>query len=263
MKLFDKIKNYFYDEDEPISPKKETQMVKAEPEPISERKKEDKETEKINVDAISERELFKSDPTFNFPIIFDDDDFKDEKVSNTRINNTVIEQTKTVETIEQRVFKPSPNISPVYGIIEIETKTTISNKKNDANLLNLYDEKKKIDIDDVLGKIYEQKRVEVKKEIYTDIRPADETPVIEKVEPKEEPTFDFFNGITTESASVSNSPKPSITEEKAELEVTREETKRVDEKLKSIDELLNNTDEDDFYSLVDSMYKDTDEEGDN
>lgn len=262
MKLFDKIKNYFYDEDEPITPKTETPIVKTEVELESTGGRRN-ETEKINVDAVSERDLFKSDPTFNFPIIFDDDDFKDEKVSNSRINHTVIEQTKTVETIEQRVFKPSPNISPVYGIIDTETKTTTTIQNNDAKLLNLYDEKKKIDIDDVLGKIYEQKRVEINKDIYSDVSSVDETPTIEKVEPKDESTFDFFNSVTTETTSITDSSTPTTIEEKSELEMTREETKKVDEKLKSIDELLNNTDEDDFYSLVDSMYTDTTEEGDN
>lgn len=81
MKLIDKIKNYFYDEEEEDASKKNV-APKAEPvafKPKEEPKEEKKESRlnETNVDAISERELFKSDPTFNFPIIFDDEDFKE------------------------------------------------------------------------------------------------------------------------------------------------------------------------------------------
>lgn len=243
MKLIDKIKNYFYDEDEPNTPIVEQQQEVKENPTI---KSEPKQPEKTNIDVISERELFKSEPTFNFPIVFDDDDFKEEKVVDKRINTVITEQTKTVETtIEQHIFKPSPIISPVYGIINTEEITKPKTDSSD-NLLNLYDENKKIDIDDVLGKVYEQKRVEIKKENYV------ETKTVTNEQPKEEPPFDFFKNIENEQLNENNSEK----------ENTREKTKKIDEKLKSIDELLESTDDDDFYSLVDSMYKDK-EEGDN
>ena len=47
---------------------------------------------------------------------------------------------------------------------------------------------------------------------------------------------------------------------KTKIEVTKESIKSVDEKLKTIDQLLDNTDDEDFYSLVDSMYEGDDEE---
>ena len=40
-----------------------------------------------------------------------------------------------------------------------------------------------------------------------------------------------------------------------ELDNKKENNEKVDEKIKSIDELLNDTSDEDFYSLVDNMYK--------
>lgn len=249
MKLIDKIKNYFCDDEEDASKKHaptkvEQSSTRAKPE-VKDEKTQQSNSSNTNVDTISERELFRSDPTFNFPIIFDDEDFKDEKLNNSRISITKKEQTKTVEVVEKKVFKPSPNISPIYGVISSDTKAEKPNSSE--NLLNLYDENKKIDIDDILGRVYDQTRVEIKKENYTEVKGIFNTPV------KEDSSFDFFNNIETE-------PREEI---KTKVEITRVSTKNVDEKLKTIDELLDNTDEEDFYSLVDSMYKENDEEGDN
>lgn len=256
MKLIDKIKNYFYDEEEEDASKKNV-APKAEPvafKPKEEPKEEKKESRlnETNVDAISERELFKSDPTFNFPIIFDDEDFKEEKKIEPRVESrisvTKTVQTKTVETVvEKKAFKPSPIISPVYGVIDSSAKSEDNTSKSKDSLLNLYDKNKKIDIDDILGKVYEPAKVEVKREEH--ISEKVETVVTPKA--KDDLAIDFFNNIDTETRE----------ERKAKAEVAKESVDAVDEKLKSIDELLENTDDEDFYSLVDSMYKE-DEEGD-
>lgn len=245
MKFVDKIKNYFCDEEDEEAVKKNA-PVKTEPSllrpksDISEGKKGNDGIENVNLDAVSERELFKSDPTFNFPIIFDDEDFKEEKLNKSRINTIHREQTKVVErVVETKIFKPSPNISPIYGIINNDdSKVGVNAKNPNDNLLNLYDDNKKVNIDDVLGKVYEQKRTEVKYDNYTNMK--DESPL------------DLFKNIEVDTKD----------EIKTRIEVTKESIKSVDEKLKTIDELLDNTDDEDFYSLVDSMYKDEEEEKD-
>jgi len=253
MKLVDKIKNYFCDEDEEDVPKKNTPLKVEQP---TVKVKLDNKVEKkdaynqndTNLDAISERELFKSDPTFNFPIIFDDEDFKDEELASPRITVAKKEQTKIVERIEPKIFKPSPNISPIYGIIDNDAKKeNVSSSSSSDNLLNLYDENKKIDIDDILGKVYDQKRVEINRDNYTEIKDD------YKGNTKDNSSFDLFNNIEADKKG----------EIITKIDITKNEINNVDEKLKTIDELLENTDEDDFYSLVDSMYKENNEEGDN
>jgi hypothetical protein len=257
MKLIDKIKNYFYDDDE--SDAKTEQLPKVE-QSTAKVKVDVKESKKDvpkgdNLDVISERELFKSDPTFNFPIIFDEDDFAEDKVATNTVTNNVkssiktsrFEQNKVVEHIEPKVFKPSLNISPVYGVISDKKETDASNGRKD-NLLNLYDENKKIDIDEVLEKAYSQRRVDLKSEVYTNVEEV--KPVV-----KDELSIDLFNNLDSKDKEEEIIDEPLV-------DSYADSYKDVDEKLKSIDELLENTEDDDFYSLVDSMYKENDEEGD-
>jgi MarR-like DNA-binding transcriptional regulator SgrR of sgrS sRNA len=244
MKLIDKIKNYFYDEEEvevKADNKAKTESTKTKGE-VKAEKKENSVSKEPDLDVISERELFKSDPTFNFPIIFDEEDFKEEKVKKSSIIPSRVEHTNVVERAETKVFKPSLNISPVYGIIDEQKALAAKSNKGDS-LLNLYDEKKKVDIDDVLDKVYSQKRVDLKSDTYTNDNENTNVPSV-----NDDLVLDFFN--TSETRESKNN------------DIMDNKTASVDEKLKSIDELLENTDEEDFYSLVDSMYKDEDEEGD-
>jgi len=233
MKLIDKIKNYFYDEEDD---EKEIKLVNSPEDSINAKEEDIVDKKEVIVpndeklDAISERELFKSDPTFNFPIIFDEEDFKEEKTPKKSIKNDINDQIKIIERPKNRKFKPSPNISPVYGIISDDDKPTGSTKRED-NLLNLYDEKKKVDIDDVLGKVYEQSRVDLKNENYKTI---------------EEDTS--LNNLSIDLFDNNND------------KVLDEPIDKIDEKLKTIDELLENTNDEDFYSLVDSMYKEEENE---
>lgn len=251
MKLIDKIKNYFYDEDEAGEPKKEAPSKstpsKSKTAEVKEEKNVDDEKKKENLDVVSERDLFKSEPTFNFPIIFDEEDFKTDKVPNNRINTVKKEQTKIeVEKTEKKAFMPSPNISPIYGIIR--DQTTVNMKDANDNLLNLYEDNKKVDIDDVLGKVYEQTRIEIKHESYEEVSSTPQPEI------KEDLSLDFFD----------SEQKNNVTREKLKSKPNKKEipTDDVDKKLKSIDELLENTSDDDFYSLVDSMYKENNEDED-
>jgi hypothetical protein len=245
MKLIDKIKNYFYDEEDEIEKSSASDKIEKVVAKHNEEEKIEKNVQPKaeNLDAISERELFRSDPTFNFPIIFDDEDFKEEKPSKHSINKPVVEKTSVVEEAEIKTFKPSLNISPVYGIIgdDVKKETTVTNSKSD-NLLNLYDDNKKVNIDDVLDKVYSQKRVDLKSENYENKEDAKGI----KENKKETLDLDLFDNLDT----------------REEVKKDEDLTDEVDKKLKSIDELLENTDEDDFYSLVDSMYKEDNEEGD-
>ena len=116
---------------------------------------------------------------------------------------------------QKKVFKPSPVISPVYGVLDKNySKEDITSKDG---LLN--DSEDKIDIDYVIKKAY-----------------GSDTTL--KEENKEEDTkIDLFKEEEIKSEDVN------VTE--------------LDEKIKSIDDLLKDTSDDDFYSLVDSMYKDS------
>lgn len=227
MGLFDKLKNVFIEEEEeeytpPVVTKVEekvTEDTKVEV-PV-------KETIPVSDNTFSDRELLDMSEKFKFPIIFEEDDFKEERKRTKSINVLEREHTKYEPEIkkevrkEKKVFKPSPVISPVYGVLDKNySKDDITSKDG---LLNDYDTK--VDIDYVINKAYGEVKTREEKN---------------KVEYNDEP-IDLFEEKTT------------VVEVTTTDDVSMDE---IDEKIKSIDELLKDTTDDDFYSLVDSMYKD-------
>ena len=224
MGLFDKLKNVFIEEDfeeEVVPPKKEE--VKEEPKV---EKIEVKKEEVVNEDTFSDRELFDTKEKFKFPVIFEDDDFKEERKRTKSINvlereNTMYEpEVKREVKKEKKGFKPSPVISPVYGVLDKNySKEDITTKDG------LLSDSGTVDIDYVIKKASgEYTTREEKKKVENDIVELFKEDEVEEITP---------------------------------VEVTSDE---IDEKIKSIDELLKDTTDDDFYSLVDSMYKDEEED---
>ena len=146
MGVFDKIKNLFY-EDEVIEVPKEkvnkvSDEVKISKEEIVEEKKDEME------DVVSERDLLKSETTFKFPVIFEDEDFKDMESEKTKLkqpkeenrenknNNKYKKPTLDREVIREvmekpKKFTPSPVISPVYGLLDKETNKRVEMKNKD------------------------------------------------------------------------------------------------------------------------------------
>ena len=243
MGLFDKLKNIFIEDEfdeEPISvPKK---IEKVENIEIKENIVE-KEKPKDIENTFSDRELLESNEKFKFPIIFEDDDFKDERKKTKSINVLERENNKyepeikrEVRPQQKKVFKPSPVISPVYGVLDKNySKDDISSKDG---LLN--DSSLKVDIDSVMKKAYGEDKIMSREEK-------------NKVDKSENTNlFDDLKDLETDISS---------NEIMSESDILLNDTKNdeIDEKIKSIDELLKDTTDEDFYSLVDSMYED--EEG--
>ena len=227
MGLFDKLKNMFTEEveeeeKEPI--KKEVFQVEI-PAPKIEEKKERKEEKEE-----PKKEEIKREEKFVFPVYFDDSDFEEpEPPKRAQPTRPVVVEPKPKAPVikkpePKKVFKPSPVISPVYGVLDKNYSKEDIGKKD--GLVNDYDTK--VDIDYVINKAYGE--VKTREEKHRNL---------------EEKPIDIFE------------EKTSVVEVTVKEDIPIEE---LDEKIKSIDELLKDTTEDDFYSLVDSMYKD--EEGD-
>lgn len=235
MGLFDKLKNVFMEDDideEPVKSVPKVEEIKKE-EPVIQKRERELPIE----DTFSDRELVNSKENFKFPIIFEDEDFKEEKKKTKSINVLERENTKYEDLIkrdtkpQKKVFKPSLVISPVYGVLDKNySKEDITTK--DGNRVS---NDNGVDIDTVIKKAYGE-------EVVTKTR--------EEKREEENKTVDAFREEETDIKS--------LTIEQAE---TKANEKEVDDKIASIDELLNDTNtDDDFYSLVDSMYKN--EEGD-
>lgn len=222
MGLFDKLKNVFIEEEE----------VESEPEekPKKQEKLEEEKIEPIKEDIVSDRDLIDTNQNFKFPIIFEEEDFKEGKKKSRSINVLERENTKYETEIkrdiksQKKAFKPSPVISPVYGVLDKNyTKDEISSKNG---LLSDYSDK--LDIDSVINKAYGNTTTREEKN-------------------KEKNTDEIINLFSEENT------------EEIGYELDEIDTKATDDKIKSIDDLLKDSNED-FYSLVDSMYKD--DEGD-
>ncbi|MDO4376880.1 MAG: hypothetical protein Q4C38_01920 [bacterium] len=235
MGLFDKLKNVFMEDDideEPVKSVPKVEEIKKE-EPVIQKRERELPIE----DTFSDRELVNSKENFKFPIIFEDEDFKEEKKKTKSINVLERENTKYEDLIkrdtkpQKKVFKPSLVISPVYGVLDKNySKEDITTK--DGNRVS---NDNGVDIDTVIKKAYGE-------EVVTKTR--------EEKREEDNKTVDAFKEEETDIKS--------LTIEQAE---TKANEKEVDDKIASIDELLNDTNtDDDFYSLVDSMYKN--EEGD-
>ena len=230
MGLFDKLKNVFMEDDideEPVRSVPKVEEIKKE-EPVIQKRERELPVE----DTFSDRELVNSKENFKFPIIFEDEDFKEEKKKTKSINVLERENTKYEDLIkrdtkpQKKVFKPSLVISPVYGVLDKNySKEDITTK--DGNRVS---NDNGVDIDTVIKKAYGE-------EVVTKTR--------EEKREEENKTVDAFKEEETDIKS--------LTIEQAEIKANERE---VDDKIASIDELLNDTNtDDDFYSLVDSMYK--------
>ena len=150
MGVFNKLKGIFYDEvivEEPEEEIKKVDKIVSKKEVVVEEPVEEVKPKFDKFDTFddlkeakeepvrSERELFRSERTFNFTEFDDEEELPPRK--------TVLTQERPARSTEPvivpkepekpKVFKPSPIISPVYGILdkdykkeEIRTKTTVS-----------------------------------------------------------------------------------------------------------------------------------------
>lgn len=153
MGLMDKLRDMFTEEvevEEPI--KKEVIQVEI-PAP---QQKEEVFEEKVNDVEVKKEEKVSA------PIFFDDNDFasleppkKVEKVERSNRKSSLHEKSKKVEPEKQekRVFRPTPIISPVYGILDKNYhKEDIKQRNNSSN--TTYYNHKDVSIDDIRKKAY-------------------------------------------------------------------------------------------------------------
>lgn len=177
MKLIDKIKNMFTEEVEEPVIKKEVMHVEIDvPKP---EKKEEKEEITV-VEPVKEEK-----PA---PIFFDDEDFdalekpKVEKVEKIEEEKTsfkdVYKTKKQIEEQKPKTFKPSPIISPVYGVLDKNYKVDDIEQKK-VIPTTVYYENKELTIDDIRKKAYGTLEDDIETTLFGE---AYQTPMHEKKE---------------------------------------------------------------------------------
>ena len=226
-------------------------------------------------DAESKRETFtRSDNTFKFPD-FDEEEFTS-TMSRPKQNTNVLdyerkkkeekreysrfERVEVSKENDKKKFKPSPIISPVYGILNQDYKAEDIVKREDVA--------SNINIDEVRKKAFEPKE-EVKIEL--------ERPALRHEESIDEPVVTFFEekGSSIEENKHDYKSIDDLLEE-AGTEISLEDTLEIptannldaiEEELEKIDDEDNASkakvqDEDldnDLFELIDSMYDDREE----
>ena len=260
MKLFDKVKNFFYD-DEIEEDEEEIEV------PIKTHQKEKKQKPK---EEISERELFKAERTFNFPMDVDDDTLFDipkksineEKVkidtkvtvnsyrsslskNTTRVGTRAYSKTEPKKE-EIKKFRPTPIISPIYGVLD-------KNYKKEDLMVDsaLESSTKKLDYDTVrqraYGNIY-------KTEVEDDKTSEEETKGIfynldeEENDDNNDNVKIIYNDVTFDD-EIEDDNNKTTKEEINEKNQTDEE-----------DNILSETKEQDLFNLIDNMYNSEDDE---
>lgn len=193
MGLMDKFKNLFTEEVEEVKPiKKEVRHVEITSPKRSEIKKSEPVVEE---DSISDSTAITREEKFVFPVYFDDKDFDDlEKPKKVEEKKTVKESKPVAykgakiqtEVEEKKVFKPSPIISPVYGILDknyhkddIVTKTP---RRNDYRRVS-----GKVTVDDIRDKAFGTLEDDLKNSLLN-------TDYEEKYEPDDD-MLDMFNDL--------------------------------------------------------------------
>lgn len=274
MSLFNKIKDILFEEEEQTETIK---MVKEEPvkkEPV-ERKVENSiqsnndfngnNFTKEEVEFPKEKDLF-TDNSFRFPD-FDEEEFKSsipkrqttsnvldyerKKVSEKRDRDYIrYDRNETKELVEKKKFKPSPIISPVYGVLNQDYRPEdVKNRGEETPILN---------VDEVRKKAFEPEVLitESKSEVIDE-------PVVTFFEEKEEKTSNFEDMKSIDELLESASDEEITLEDELEissgnnLDAINEELnnyKEVDEEIKT-DKESDDTLENDLFELIDSMYE--------
>lgn len=276
MGVFSKLKNIFYDEeyiDEPEAEikkvdkvvKKEVEEAKPRVEEIKITREEPKREEIKRVveepkssNDFSERELFRSERTFNFTEFDDDEELPPRR-------NVLSPEPKVAKRVEvqkpaipeqPKIFKPSPVISPIYGILdkdykkdEVVSKTVREEKiviKDSATTYDTVRRKAYGTLEDELEDTLNSMNKLTPEAISNEVNKIDES--VNELDKKTNKIEDLISKIESTTSDISVGEL----EDKMELEHFDDE----DDEPVSDKTMTNSTLEHDLFNLIDSMYDD-------
>ena len=234
-----KMKNFLFDEEEEViskqarikgklkEKKEEKDIIKKEKEDFDDLYFEDISEPNIDNNEIQSR-VVKNENEFKFPE-FNDDDF----MTTRRVEEPIIlKEEKREEKValyqgskrkeETKKFKPSPIISPIYGLLDSEGNLI---KESSSDKITLSKSKEEMSLDDIRKKAYGKLDLEL------------------------ENTLNKLNGKTIEEA------EKDMEKEEKKVELSRTKQK---EKLKSIDPIVEKRKSDDDMILPNINFKEID-----
>ena len=307
MSFMNKVKNFFYEdveeeyEESGASEKKRFNPFKKEPK-IEEQPKVVEEVKDVKQEAnndLSERELFRAERTFNFPMdmgddIFDKEDEVEVKEETPYVRKEPVKETTYTRSIyhnisreeprkpeEKKKFKPSPVISPVYGVLD---KNYTVDDVVDADKTKEFSlDKKIVDFDSVRNRAYKDLDEELEKTMNTEVfynlddeetDDSKESVIITYDDVEEEPVPTVaeeveFKTVEIPEVKVSSIEEPEVEPEEEDddlapdvkIEVPkrtrRSRTPKVEEYAETPEE---KEEKEDLFNLIDNMYNEDDEE---
>ena len=281
MGLFKKMRDILFDEEEYTEQIKITPEMRNEETPAKEEKVIEKKEEKVEqtkpveekTQPVSERELFKTDSKFPF-FDFDEEEFASQnppaskpqtqqpavpkrqnvfdyerrKKIEKRTDYGRFERTEITETTERKKFKPSPIISPVYGILDRNYVKSDIMQRSDLD---------KVDIQAVRNKAFGEKKEVPKVEPKTVFYEETETVTLSEPEEKQKKVktidelledtadlvVDIDRDLDTEMEDIVLPKEISKTSVKEQSDVKESKSSNVEDTL-----------ENDLFDLIDSMY---------
>lgn len=268
MGLINKLKNMFTEEVEveDVKPIKKDVIQVEIPAPTREAKRENLHELKKELDTeekISDSNLNpKKEEKFVFPVFFDDDDFESidekKKEQSVPIKTVADSYKKEGKKVEPKVFKPTPIISPIYGILDKNYHKEDITSRSDTNNSN-YEKLDEFSIDSIRKKAYGTLEDDLENNMFMNNDKF--------FEEKKEVTADMFDDMDSDTIT-----------KKYKKEETVEVTKKVPSRLernKDIEEEIDNnmieeemnknfeteetTNESDLLNLIDLLY----DKGDN
>lgn len=275
MGVFSKLKNIFYDEVEVDEPSTEIKIDKPAKKEVVEKPRveeikvvrqevkepEKKEEVKREEPTNNERDLFRSERTFNFTQFDDDEDeinLPPRRNVLEREKRTVKQEVKEPVVEQPKVFKPSPVISPIYGILDKDyKKEEITAKKVEvketplsANTVNYDTVRRKAygtledDLEDTLNKMNKL----TPNDIQAEVQKIDND--VNKLEERSNKIEDLITKIES-SPEMNKNVSVGELEDRVKLENFDDTTELSNDKT-----MTDSTLEHDLFNLIDSMYDD-------
>lgn len=235
MGLLDKVKNLFTEEvEEELPIKKEVKHIEI-PNPRKEIMKEEKiEEVEEKKEIISDSAVLNREERFKFPVYFDDKDFEDlpkkEEVKKVEIKKEEpkVEPYKAAKMVEEKKnFKPSPIISPVYGILDKNYKKDDISPKREKQVRH-YQREEKLTVDDVRKKAFGTLEDDLEDTLYG------VEPVVLTQKEEIEPEIDLFKELENSETKRQSRSKDLL---KEEVEDTVDLSKELEKQKQKIEEI--------------------------
>ena len=264
MSLVKKLKDILFEEEEYTEPIKIQEEVKEESPKIVKIEPTHEETPSFEEkETASERELFRSDNNFKFPE-FDEEEFvsnmsrpkpkanvleyERKKSVEKRTDYGRYERVETREYVEKKKFKPSPIISPVFGILNQDYKAEdIVNKKDTASNIDIEAVRKK-----AFEPIQEESVTETIDEPVVTFFEEKETITIKEETPAE--NYKSIDDLLEEASDEINLEDTLEIPKTNNLDAIEEELEKLDVEEKTVEKDLDDTLDSDLFELIDSMY---------